>query len=158
MEQRNRDQTMPQKTEGRDGRLPFRHPRSQIGPWPLAPRLSRRQPGMSRRPTPESRRRSRRCVRQHRMARVLVRQPEDQLPRDLAHGEALPVRANHRVSVEDPPGTIRRQVPTRPTVHPMTDLATLESLPVALLGDAAEVEDQRPLELRRRAEHVQQEL
>ena len=63
-EPHNRDQTISHQTEGRDGSLPFRQPHSRIGPWPLAPRSARQRRGMSRRPTPELRRRSRPGVRQ----------------------------------------------------------------------------------------------
>jgi len=39
-------------------------------------------------------------------------QPEVNLLRDLAHGETLAVQADHCLSVEDPPGTVRGQIST----------------------------------------------
>jgi len=70
----------------------------------------------------------------------------------------LPVQADHRVSVEDLPRTMWGQVPTRPAVHRVADLAVLVSLSVAHLSSAGALQDQGPLELRRRAQDVQQKF
>ncbi len=64
-----------------------------------------------------------------------------QLLRDLTHGEALPVQADHRLSVEDPPGPVSEQISTRPTVHRAADLAALESVVVAPLASLGALQD-----------------